>query len=69
MSELAAAVLEDPPETMRSLAIHVLIDPMDFDKARQRIREWLHGLLDLSSMERDQDHLFQLSIQMFQGPT
>ncbi|HYX34289.1 MAG TPA: TIGR02147 family protein [Oligoflexus sp.] len=69
MSELAAAVLEDPPETMRSVAIHVLIDPTVFEAARQRIREWLHGLLDRTSKERDQDQLYQLSIQMFKGPT
>lgn len=69
MSELAAAVLDDPPETMRSLAIHLLIDPEAFEAARQRIREWLHGLLDRTSKERDQDQLYQLSIQMFQDPT
>ncbi|WP_141731586.1 TIGR02147 family protein [Oligoflexus tunisiensis] len=69
MSELAAAVLDDPPDTMRSLAIHVLIDSQSFDVARQKIREWLHGLLDRTGKERDQDQVFQLSIQMFQGPT
>jgi hypothetical protein len=69
MSELAAAVLDDPPPGMRSLALHVLIEPAQFEHARQRIREWLHGLLEQTTKERDQDQLFQLSIQMFQGPT
>jgi uncharacterized protein (TIGR02147 family) len=69
MSDLAAAVLEDPPETMRSVAIHVLIDPAAFEPAKLKIREWLHGLLDRTGKERDQDQLFQLNIQMFQGPS
>lgn len=69
MSDLAAAVLEDPPPSMRSLALHVLIEADQFENARQRIREWLHGLLEQTNKERDQDQLFQLSIQMFQGPT
>lgn len=67
ISELAETMIADRYAGTESTAFAISIAASRFDEARQRIRTWVHELLERSDKEIDADQVFQISVQMFHG--